>query len=52
MLNTAPTEFETKPGGERVDTRNADGYFARDGRLKGPYGANIVTSPKLPSHRR
>jgi uncharacterized protein len=48
-------EFETDPGGERVDTRNADGYFAmmrdfaRDGRLQGPYGASIVTLPKLPS---
>jgi pimeloyl-ACP methyl ester carboxylesterase len=46
-------EFETKPDGERDDTRNADGYFAmlrdfvRDGRLKGPYGASVVTSPKL-----
>ncbi|MBZ5616827.1 MAG: alpha/beta hydrolase [Acidobacteriia bacterium] len=49
-------EFETKADGERDDTRNADGYFAmlrdfaRNGRLKGPYGASIVTSPKLPSH--
>jgi uncharacterized protein len=48
-------EFETKPDGERDDTRNSDGYFAmirdfaRDGRLKGRYGASIVTSPKLPS---
>jgi pimeloyl-ACP methyl ester carboxylesterase len=51
-------EFETKPDGERVDTRNADGYFAmlrdfaRDGRLKGPYSASIVTSPKLPHQGR
>jgi len=41
-------EFETKPDGERDDTRNADGYFAmlrdfaRDGRLKGRYGASVV----------
>jgi uncharacterized protein len=48
-------EFETEPDGERVDTRNADGYFAmmrdfaRDGRLKGSYGASMVTLPKLPS---
>jgi uncharacterized protein len=48
-------EFETKPDGERDDTRNADGYFAmlrdfaRDGRLKGPYGASVVTSPKFPN---
>ena len=51
-------EFETKADGERDDTRNADGYFAmlrdfaRDGRLKGPYGTSIVTSPKLPSRGR
>jgi uncharacterized protein len=44
-------EFETKPDGKREDTRNAEGYFAmlrdfaRDGRLKGPYGASVVTSP-------
>jgi pimeloyl-ACP methyl ester carboxylesterase len=48
-------EFETKPDGERDDTRNPDGYFAmirdfaRDGRLKGPYGAGVVTSPKFPN---
>jgi hypothetical protein len=42
-------EFETGPDGERVNTRNADGYFAmmrdfaRDGRLKGRYGASTVT---------
>ena len=41
-------EFETNPDGERDDTRNADGYFAmlrdfaRDGRLKGRYGASVV----------
>jgi uncharacterized protein len=51
-------EFETKPDGERDDTRNADGYFAmlrdfaRDGRLKGPYGASVVTSPEHPNHGR
>jgi uncharacterized protein len=48
-------EFETGPDGERVDTRNAEGYFAmmrdfaRDGRLKGPYGASVVTLPKPPA---
>jgi uncharacterized protein len=48
-------EFETDPDGERVDTRNSEGYFAmmrdfaRDGRLTGSYGASIVTLPKLPS---
>jgi pimeloyl-ACP methyl ester carboxylesterase len=47
-------EFETAPDGQREDTRNADGYFAmlrdfaRDGRLKEPYGASIVTRPKFP----
>lgn len=45
-------EFETKPDGERDDTRNADGYFAmlrdfaRDGRLKGRYGASVVVTAK------
>jgi uncharacterized protein len=45
-------EFETNPDGERVDTRNADGYFAmirdfaRDGRLDKPYGASVVTLPR------
>jgi len=49
-------EFETKPDGERDDTRNADGYFAmmrdfaRDGRLKEHYGSSIVTLPKVPNY--
>jgi hypothetical protein len=49
-------EFETKEDGGRDDTRNPDGYFAmlrdfaRDGRLKGRYGASIVTLPKLPNN--
>jgi len=49
-------EFETKPDAEREDTRNADGYFtmlrdfARNGRLKGRYGASILTLPRLPSN--
>jgi len=44
-------EFETRPDGERADTRNPDGYFAmiadfaRSGRLRGPYGASTVTPP-------
>jgi pimeloyl-ACP methyl ester carboxylesterase len=48
-------EFEIGPDGERANTRNADGYFAmmrdfaRDRRLKGPYGTSAVTLPKLPS---
>jgi uncharacterized protein len=47
-------EFVTEPDGERNDTRNSDGYFAmlrdyaRDGRLKGRYGASVVTPPKPP----
>jgi pimeloyl-ACP methyl ester carboxylesterase len=51
-------EFETTPDGERDNTRNSDGYFAmmrdfaRDGRLKGRYGASIVTLPKLPNNGR
>jgi dienelactone hydrolase len=45
-------EFETKPDGTRVLTRNAEGYFAmmrdfaRDGRLHGAYGASVVTAPR------
>ncbi|MGA8501289.1 MAG: alpha/beta hydrolase [Candidatus Sulfotelmatobacter sp.] len=48
-------EFETKPDGERDDTRNADGYFAmlrdfaRDGRLEGRYGASVVVASTLPA---
>jgi pimeloyl-ACP methyl ester carboxylesterase len=51
-------EFETRPDGERDDTRNADGYFAmlcdfaRDGRLKGHYGASVVVPAKVLSRRR
>lgn len=51
-------EFETKPDGERENTRNADGYFAmirdfaRDGRLTGSYGDSIVTLPTLAKNRR
>jgi pimeloyl-ACP methyl ester carboxylesterase len=51
-------EFETKPDGERDDTRNPDGYFAmlrdfaRDGRLKGPYGDSVVTLPKVSNQGR
>lgn len=48
-------EYETKPDGERVLTRNPDGYFAmirdfaRDGRLHGRYGDNQVTYPSAAS---
>ncbi len=51
-------EFETKPDGERDDTRNPDGYFAmlrdfaRDGRLKGRYGASVLVPAKLLSNGR
>ena len=42
-------EYETRPDGERVSTRNPDGYFAlmRDfilrGRLHGDYGSSRIT---------
>lgn len=44
-------EYETEADGERVTTRNSDGYFAmirdfaRDGRLHGTYGDSRVTYP-------
>jgi pimeloyl-ACP methyl ester carboxylesterase len=44
-------EFETKPDGERVNTRNADGYdalmrdFVRE-KVRGPYGDSVLTLPK------
>lgn len=44
-------EYETKPNGERVSTRNSDGYFAmmidfaRDGRLHDRYGGSVLTVP-------
>jgi len=44
-------EYETKPDGERVSTRNSDGYFAmmidfaRDGRLHEAYGGSVLTVP-------
>jgi hypothetical protein len=50
-------EFETKPDGERVNTRNPDGYFAmirdfaRDGRLNGSYGDSRVTYPSSGASR-
>ena len=44
-------EYETKPDGERVDTRNPDGYFAllRDfarGRLNPAYGDSTISLAK------
>jgi pimeloyl-ACP methyl ester carboxylesterase len=45
-------QYELKPDGTRVNTRNAAGYFAamRDfalcGRLKGPYGEAEITQPE------
>ena len=41
-------EYETKPDGERVSTRNPDGYFAmmrdfiRDGQLANRYGDSMI----------
>jgi dienelactone hydrolase len=48
------TEFETAPSGERLSTRYSPGYFAmmrdfiRNGALRGPYGAAVVTTPPKP----
>ncbi|MBV9080211.1 MAG: alpha/beta hydrolase [Elusimicrobia bacterium] len=45
-------EYELKPDGSRVDTRNADGYlkamidYAKTGRLSGRYGDATITTPK------
>jgi pimeloyl-ACP methyl ester carboxylesterase len=44
-------EFETRSDGQRVNTRNADGYDAlmRDfvlERVRGPYGDSVLTLPK------
>jgi hypothetical protein len=48
-------EFETKPDGERLVTRNSDGYFKimrdfiLDGKLSGAYGdASISSSRQRP----
>jgi hypothetical protein len=41
-------EYETKSDGERVSTRNSDGYFAmmrdfiRDRQTNGPYGNSVL----------
>jgi hypothetical protein len=46
------TEFEIKPGGERLSTRFSPGYFAmmrdfiRDGRIGASYGRAVITRPK------
>ncbi|MDB5433289.1 MAG: uncharacterized protein JWP35_4405 [Caulobacter sp.] len=51
------TEFETAPDGERLSTRYAEGYFrmmgdfARDGRLRGAYGAARIVGPGLTGRR-
>ena len=48
------TLFEMGPGGERLSTRYAPGYFdmlrdfARDGRLSGAYGDAEITKPQGP----
>lgn len=45
-------EFETNPDGERVDTRNSDGYFRMmrdfiiDGKVSGAYGSSSVDKPR------
>jgi hypothetical protein len=44
-------EFEMRPDGTRVSTRNAEGYFAvmRDfilnGQLRGRYGSSVISDP-------
>jgi hypothetical protein len=44
-------EYETLPNGERVSTRNAEGYFTmmrdfiRSGRLEARYGASVISDP-------
>ena len=49
------TEYEVAPGGERLSTRYAPGYFAmmRDfalnGRVSGSYGSSVVVKPKMDS---
>ncbi|HET7222295.1 MAG TPA: alpha/beta hydrolase [Rhodanobacteraceae bacterium] len=51
-------QFETKPDGTRVDTRNPDGYFAmmRDfilsGKLQGKYGNAVLHDAAIGTHRR
>ena len=46
-------EYETTPAGERVNTRNADGYFAmmrdfiRDGRIGDHYGNAEITQARV-----
>jgi pimeloyl-ACP methyl ester carboxylesterase len=49
-------EYETTPAGERVSTRNPDGYFAmmcdfiRNGRLEKRYGDSTVFAPAQPAN--
>jgi pimeloyl-ACP methyl ester carboxylesterase len=46
-------EYETRPDGTRVSTRNPDGYFRmmrdfiRSGRLQGRYGSSVISDPGL-----
>src|SRR5262245_54425796 len=46
------TEYEVAPGGERVSTRYAPGYFvmmrdfARSGQLSDSYGSSVIVKPK------
>ncbi len=45
------TEYEVTPGGERISTRYAPGYFtmmrdfARNGQLSGTYGSSVIVRP-------
>jgi len=51
------TEYEVTPGGERVSTRYAPGYFtmmrdfARNGQLSGTYGSSVIVRPACHSER-
>ncbi len=51
------TEYEVTPGGERVSTRYAPGYFtmmrdfARNGQLLGTYGSSVIVRPACQSER-
>ncbi|MBQ1541826.1 alpha/beta hydrolase [Caulobacter sp. CCUG 60055] len=50
-------EYETTAAGERLSTRNPEGYFRmmadyiRDGRLSGAYGASTITAPAVKAAR-
>jgi hypothetical protein len=53
FARAADTVGDCRIGAYRLtDESVVDIGASDDGRLKGPYGASIVTSPKLPSHGR